>query len=172
MKDRRKQMLVHEFQYKMIGRFVLYGVIYLITFWNFLFFWRLIQEGSGNVFDQYRRFFLDYYPMLLCFLLLVPFLGWDVVRFTHRLVGPIYRFRQTLQVIAAGKPVRRVRLRAGDQLTEMRDDLNAMLQALSERGALTLIDAPRPADNSPSAVGSSNEAEDSSHVHPFPTQSA
>src|SRR5262245_15055337 len=47
----------------------------------------------------------------------VGFLGiivFDALRFVHRLVGPVYRFRKTVQAIAAGEPVDLVRLRKHD----------------------------------------------------------
>ena len=173
MKDRRNRTLVHRFQYKLLGRLLVYGVIYQASLWNFLFFWRLIQEGKGNLAEQYSRFFHDYYPMVFCFLLLVPLFVWDVIRFTHRVVGPIVRFRKLMRDITNGQPVRLVQLRAGDQLMEMQDDFNAMLLVLNEQGAVALID-PAGSDEGRRTPRSQLEAREQadSQVRPFPLQSA
>ena len=51
---------------------------------------------------------------------------------------PIHRFRQTLQSVTAGQPVRLLKLRDGDFLEEMKDDFNAMLEALQRQGVPAL----------------------------------
>jgi hypothetical protein len=57
---------------------------------------------------------------------------------SHRLVGPLVRFRKTMQDIAAGEVVRPIKLREDDYLTEMRDDFNQMLESLQKRGVPVL----------------------------------
>ena len=37
-------------------------------------------------------------PTLLLFVVLVPFLAWDAVRFAHRLVGPLVRFSRAMEI--------------------------------------------------------------------------
>jgi hypothetical protein len=134
MKEARKQVWVDPFQSKLFWRMVGYGVVYQFTLWNFLFAWRLLEEGKGNLLEQYGRFCIEFSPMLLCFVVLVPFIAWDAVRFAHRLVGPLIRFRKTMKAVTAGEPVRPIRLRQGDYLVEFQDDFNAMLSALQQRG--------------------------------------
>jgi hypothetical protein len=69
-------------------------------------------------------------------------MAWDSIRFSHRLVGPLVRFRQTIQAIAAGEAVRPIRLRDGDYLEDMRDDFNNMLERLQKDG----VEVLKPAD--------------------------
>ena len=140
-KNRRCRVMVNEFQGKLLWRFVMYWLIYQVSMWNFLFCWQLLGEGKGNPLEQYFRFVGVNYPTLFILAILVPFFAWDAMRFTHRVAGPIYRFRQTILAITAGEPVRRVKLRNGDQLNEVADDINDMLEVLEERGAIT-IDRP------------------------------
>jgi hypothetical protein len=141
-KNRRSRVMVNQFQGKLLWRFVMYWLIYQVTMWNFLFCWQLVGEGLGNPLEQYFRFVGQNYPALFCLAVLVPFFAWDAMRFTHRVAGPIYRFRRTIQAITAGEPVRRVKLRNGDQLNEVADDINEMLDALEERGAITIQRPP------------------------------
>ena len=72
-------------------------------------------------------------PDLFCFALVVPFFAWDAMRLTHRVVGPLNRFRRAMREIAAGESVRLVRLREGDELDDMQRDFNAMLDQLQKR---------------------------------------
>jgi hypothetical protein len=140
----RTKVWIHDFQSRMFIRVCLYGLICLVTLWNLLFVVRLLQEGPGDLLDQYVRFVKDYYVPLLLFLLLLPFAAWDAVKFCHKIVGPLVRVRATLQQMAAGEPVSLIRFREGDYLDELRDDFNAMLDALQRRGVPVL----KPLDSS------------------------
>jgi methyl-accepting chemotaxis protein len=138
MSEERKKVWIHTFQTKMLIRIGVYWLIYLVTLWNFLFVWRLLQEGPGNILDQYGRFLQDYYPPLILFVALLPVAAWDAVKFAHRLVGPIVRVRRGLQELAAGQPIHPIRFRDGDYMLELRDDFNAMLESLQRRGVPVL----------------------------------
>jgi hypothetical protein len=141
-KNRRSRVMVNQFQGKLLWRFVMYWLIYQVSMWNFMFCWQLLGEGHGNPLEQYYRFVGVNYPGLFCLAILVPFFAWDAMRLTHRVAGPIYRFRQTILSITSGEPVRRIKLRDGDHLNEVADDINEMLDALEERGAITIDRAP------------------------------
>jgi hypothetical protein len=147
MVGKRTQVWIDGFQSKLFIRVLAYWLIYQISLWNFLFVWRMLQEGPGDLADQFGRFFLDNYPMLICFIVIVPCFALDAVRFAHRLVGPLYRFRKTMQAVTAREPVRLIKLREGDYLLEMRDDLNAMLTYLQQRGVVTLVEPGTAAPN-------------------------
>ncbi len=147
MGDRRQQKLVDNFQYKLIVRIVLYWTIYQVTLFNFLFCWKLIDGGEGSIIGQYGQFLQEFYPMLICFAILVPAFAWDAVKFYHRIAGPIFRFRSVARDIAAERPVRRIALREGDELTEMQDDFNSMIDTLVRIGGAQLIESSKDADD-------------------------
>lgn len=109
--------------------------------WNTLFCWQLIRNGRGNLVDQYVQFTYDFSPMLVCFLLFVPAFTWDAMKLFHRVAGPIYRVRRTLQDVTAHNPIRMVTLRKGDDLLDLRDDVNSMLAELARVGAVQFEDA-------------------------------
>jgi nitrogen fixation/metabolism regulation signal transduction histidine kinase len=69
-------------------------------------------------------------------------MAWDTICFSHRLVGPLVRFRKTMQAIANGEAVRPIKLREGDYLEDLRDDFNKMLEYLQKEG----VPIMRPAD--------------------------
>jgi hypothetical protein len=142
MSEGRTKVWIDRIQTRLFFRMGVYWLIYQVSLWNLVFVWRLLQEGPGNLLEQYGRFCLDYAPVLVGCLVLLPVLAWDVVKFAHRMVGPLHRFRTTIQALAAGEPVRPVRLRDGDFLTDMRDDFNQMLETLQRQGAPVL----KPAD--------------------------
>lgn len=139
MAEQRRRKVTDPFQWRVSFRILTYGFIYQVTVWNLMFCWWLLRHSSSLI-DQYRDFCTEFYPMLLCVVVLAPAFAWDAVKYCHKIAGPIYRFRATSRDIAAGKPVRRIKLRSGDELITLQDDFNAMLDALAARGAVTLIE--------------------------------
>jgi hypothetical protein len=142
MREERKKIWIDRIQTRLFFRMGVYWIIYQISLWNLVFVWRLVQEGQGNPLEQYTRFLSDFAPVLIASFFLMPVMAWDAVKFAHRVVGPIYRFRKTIQSLIAGEPVRPIRLREGDFLNEMKDDLNQMMETLQRKGLPVL----KPAD--------------------------
>jgi methyl-accepting chemotaxis protein len=140
--EERKKVWVHNFQTKLSLRIGAYLVLFLAVLMNFLFAWKLWREGVINPVEQFVAMLQNYLPVIICLLVLVPVMAWDAVRFSHKLVGPLVRFRRTMQDITEGQLVRPIKLRQGDHLLEMRDDFNAMLESLQRRGVPVL----KPAD--------------------------
>jgi len=136
--EQRKKVWIDRFQTKFTLRIVYYLIVFPIVLLNFLFAWRMWIEGPGHPGEQFLRMLYDYLPVLVCLWLLVPVMAWDAIRFTHRLVGPVVRFRRTMQELAQGQLVRPIKLREGDYLTELRDDVNQLLEALQRRGVPVL----------------------------------
>jgi hypothetical protein len=134
MREDRKKVWVDHFQTKLFYRIGVYLAIYLVCLVNLLFVWRLLSEGPGNPIEQYVRVVIDYAPALLFLILLLPFLAYDAVRFSHRLVGPLRRFSDITEAIARGEPVRLIKLRDRDFPIELCDDFNRMLEALQKKG--------------------------------------
>jgi hypothetical protein len=136
--DERKRIWIDRFQTKITLRIGAYLAVFLIVLNNFLFAWQVWKYGGGDPSEQYRTMLQNYAPVALCMLLLVPVMAWDALRFSHRLIGPLVRFRQAMQSVARGEPIRPIKLRKGDHLIEFQDDFNAMLQSLQQRGVAVL----------------------------------
>src|SRR5438309_2257387 len=130
MGNDRKKVWVDHFQTWLLVRIAIYLGLFFVVLGNLLFVWRLLDEGPGNPVEQYAQVFWEHAPVLVLLAVLMPFLAWDAVRFSHRLVGPLVRFRRAMQDLAAGEPIRPLKLREGDFLGELRDDFNQMLEAL------------------------------------------
>src|SRR5438128_1085377 len=133
MPEDRKKVWIDVFQTQLLWRTFLYWFIYTISLCNLLFLWHLLKQWPGEPLEQYWNFFVDFYPALIVFAAVFPVLAWDAVKFSHRLVGPLYRVRQTVRAVTEGEPVRLIKLRKDDFLTELRDEFNEMLEALQRR---------------------------------------
>ena len=144
MSEDRKKVWVDPFQTKLSLRIGGYLIVFFIVFCNFLFAWKMWEEGPIDPAQQLVETFRSNLPVFICLLVLVPVMAWDTIRFSHRLVGPLVRFRHAMQAIAEGEAVQPIKLRDGDHLGEMRDEFNRMLEALQKQGANVL----KPADPS------------------------
>jgi methyl-accepting chemotaxis protein len=143
----RKKVWVDQFQTRLAKRIGAYLVLFLVVLMNFLFAWKLIREGVHNPAAQLLAMFRDHLPVVICLVVLVPIMAWDAIRFTHRIVGPMVRFRRAMQTIAQGEAVVPIKLRQADYLNDLRDDFNHMLEALQRRGVPVLKpDVPTEAD--------------------------
>lgn len=134
MGEERKKVWVDPFQTKLTLRIAGYLVVFFFVFSNLLFAWKMIDEGPINPIGQFVDTLRSNAPVFVLLIFLVPVMAWDTIRFSHRLVGPLVRFRKTMQAIAGGEAVRPIKLREGDYLEEMRDDFNKMLEELQKHG--------------------------------------
>lgn len=142
MSEERKKVWVDPFQTRLSMRIGGYLVVFFVVFLNFLFAWKMIEEGPVDPAQQFIETLRSNAAVIVCLLVLVPVMAWDTIRFSHRLVGPLVRFRQTITGIADGNAVRPIKLRDGDYLIEMRDEFNRMLEELQKRG----IEVIKPTD--------------------------
>jgi sensor histidine kinase YesM len=142
MSEERKKVWVDPFQTKLSLRIGGYLVVFFVVFCNFLFAWKMWDEGPIDPAQQFLDTIRANLPVIICLLVLVPVMAWDTIRFSHRLVGPLVRFRKTMQAIADGEAVQPIKLRDGDYLTELRDDFNKMLEELQKQGVSVI----KPAD--------------------------
>jgi hypothetical protein len=136
--EERKRVWVDPYQTRLVWRIAGYLVLFLAVLFNFLFVWKLVCEGATDPLGQFLDLFREYRPVVVCLLILVPIMAWDAVRFTHHLVGPLVRFRQSIHHIAQGEAVPPIKLRKGDYLNDLRDEFNQMLESLQRRGVPVL----------------------------------
>ncbi|MBF0386765.1 MAG: hypothetical protein HQL20_02785 [Candidatus Omnitrophica bacterium] len=52
---------------------------------------------------------------------------------SHKIAGPLYRFKETLKELVAGNFTSQVRLRKGDELSAFSDEFNQMIAVIGEK---------------------------------------
>jgi hypothetical protein len=143
MHNRRQKVWIHRFQALLAARVACYFLLFQVLFAVFASTEPEIVSALELLFGRNASGFFMMFRMGAA-LLLVLVLTFDALRFAHRVVGPIIRFRKAIQAITAGEPVDLIELRNHDLLTEMRDELNAMIEALNNRGAITINHGESP----------------------------
>jgi hypothetical protein len=151
MRNLRKKIWIDRFQTYLSIRLAVYFILYQAAVWSlYVIDGRMNALGGafGDVSHTFGFLLTPIAGVTLAFLFI-----YDAIKLSHRIVGPLYRFRKTVQAITAGEDIRLIKLRDGDHLQELKDDLNEMLRALEQRGAVTLITpATAPAAAEPAAV--------------------
>lgn len=137
MRNRRRRIWIDRLQTRLFLRMVMYCVLLLagvlVSAGLWIHFLTFVESTTGS-----RQNFVFFTPMILAFLMLVPIFIVDMVRYSHRFAGPLYRFRQTIKAIIDGDEVPLVHLRKGDLMMEMQDEFNEMLLTLEQRGLIVV----------------------------------
>ena len=70
------------------------------------------------------QFVADSRVLMMAMLVFCPLLIWDMLKFSHRIAGPMYRFRSALEEHIAGGPLKAVKLRDGDLMGDFQGTFN------------------------------------------------
>ncbi len=136
MKAKRKKIWIDSFQTYLSLRLAMYFAVYMMTVWA----WVVIDRSTATMLDAHLGPVAGYWSVASAsVVVLVGLLFiYDVVRFSHRIVGPLYRFRKYLKAIVDGEELPLMQLRKDDFLQELKDQFNEALKVLEQRGAVTL----------------------------------
>jgi hypothetical protein len=144
MREQRKKIWIDRFQTQFCLRIAIYFSLYVVAVWAVIAI-QLNLDDLAQRLGPTPSIFARLVTWLSVVVVAAAF-TYDTVKYTHRIVGPLYRFRKTILAITAGEEVRLISLRKGDFLTDMRDEFNEMLKALEQRGAVTLKNSAAKAE--------------------------
>ena len=80
----------------------------------------------------FDKFFIQYSPILLTSLILVPLIMFDVVAISNRFVGPLFRMRRSMRALADGQEVEPIYFREKDFWQEVAQEFNLVLGRVEE----------------------------------------
>ena len=67
---------------------------------------------------------------LLASLAVLPIMLLDILRLSHRWVGPLFRLRASLHQLSLGEPIQPIRFRDGDYWQDLARDVNVVTEEL------------------------------------------
>ena len=73
-----------------------------------------IVLGNVETGEWLASLWASYSAAILASLVLLPLIVWDMIRFSHRVVGPLIRLEREMQRLAEGESVRPLRFREND----------------------------------------------------------
>src|SRR5262245_58082689 len=105
--NRRRLWVDPEFQSRLLARMACYIVIYSLILVHVEFMFVAISRVAvdGPALDL-GELYLDYLtqkrPMLITIVLFTPILLYDLLKFSHRIAGPLFRCRQVMLDMVRG----------------------------------------------------------------------
>jgi len=128
-KSRNKLYVSQAIQGRMLRNVALYWLVYHLIFWHLLF----IVGGLGSDISlpfgvRYMNFFTDHFLLIICGAAILPMVLWDMLKLTHRTVGPFVRFERAMKEMAQGKQITKVTLRKKDHVTEFLGVFNEFVE--------------------------------------------
>src|SRR3972149_2726436 len=132
---KRRRILIESYQYRLLFINLLYFCIILLIFAAALFLPLILKlrSGSASVIEQgelagqFLALHARVWPAMLVVFVLLALHSTFV---SHRIAGPLYRFRKVFGAVARGDLSVRAKLRKGDYLGKESESLNEMIASL------------------------------------------
>jgi hypothetical protein len=137
MKKRKRLFVDPKVQGALIGWALLYWVSYLASV---KFMQMIVTSPLRILWGQVDDAWLHYVPAVLASLFFVPIAICDIMRLSHRFVGPMHRFRHDLHQLAQGEHVEPIHFREGDMWHEFAEAFNAVLARVQTAGQASTDD--------------------------------
>jgi hypothetical protein len=71
--------------------------------------------------------------LLLALVMALPIIFYDLLKFSHRVAGPLYRCRKLMEQMAEGKPVPEFKARKHDLMRELFEAFNTLINEWNSR---------------------------------------
>jgi hypothetical protein len=138
------------FQCRLLLRQVAYWMLIVVLWVHIAYISELtaaiIQStGNGSSIDgvAYTDFLWRYRFLLFGLVLTLPAVLYDLLKFSHRIAGPLFRCRRMMQEISEGKPVQEFKPRKNDLMLELLEAFNGLIRTWNARNHASAAAAPR-----------------------------
>jgi methyl-accepting chemotaxis protein len=171
---RRKIYLGWKLHGQIVARFAMYWALYNLLFWQALCAAEFVQRQSGLLSGNqqiHTTLFVESYLrqngwMVLFAVAFTPLFLWDIVRLTHRIVGPLKRMENVLYRMADGQFIDQIKSREDDLFEGFEKAFNTYLASLHAPQANPTAVAASASENAhpkirATAAGASSEPLDS-----------
>src|SRR5262249_19320403 len=144
----RKRLWVDPpFQARLLVRMTTYLALFSVVVWHLSFLFETLRElGTGKhvtFVELYLGFIQRQMPLLVAFLLLTPPLLYNLLKFSHRIAGPLFRCRRMMREMAAGEVVPEFKPRQGDLMNELIEAFNELIRVNNARARAAASEAPK-----------------------------
>jgi hypothetical protein len=129
LERRRRRLLIDRpVQIALLVRAASYWALCLLVVGTMLVLWEVFTGPPNRTTNVLTAAIDRYFPAMLCSLMLLPLVLCDVLKLSHRFVGPVWRMRQGLRQLADGKRPETMRFRKDDFWPEMAAEFNAVAE--------------------------------------------
>jgi hypothetical protein len=134
-KYKRKRLWVDPaFQSRLLVRLCLHLLLFAVAVVHITFIFELMGNLALNRVGRgfgalYLEFLSSQKPLLVTLVLFTPILLYDLLKFSNRIAGPLYRCRNVMQMMARGEPVPQFQPRKHDLMRDLFQAFNALITA-------------------------------------------
>jgi HAMP domain-containing protein len=137
-KYKRSRLWVDDFQTRLLCRMGFYLLVYAVAVWHIGFAFDVLANVAANGFrKRFVELYLEYLatlkPLLLAYCVTAPLLLYDLLKFSNRIAGPLFRCRRVMDEMAAGKPATEFRPRQRDFMGDLFRAFNGLIRAWNAR---------------------------------------
>ena len=132
---RRKYFVDASVQGAILRQAVFYWLFGFATFAFVLFAYRIVPIWLAGEEVTFQRIWYFLSPAVVSSVVLLPAVMYRAIRFSHRFVGPMVRFRKTINQLAKGQTVAPIKLRWKDFWVDFANDLNQLSTKINDQAA-------------------------------------
>ncbi len=137
-KNRTRLWVNPDFQFRLLTRITFYFVLWTFVVFHTNFIFLVIANVAANgphqrLADHYLEFLSQQKALLVTLALVTPIILYDLLKFSHRIAGPLHRCQQVMQDMAAGKPVPEFKPRKRDLMGDLFQAFNGLIQEWNRR---------------------------------------
>jgi hypothetical protein len=135
---RRRLWVDRPFQVRLLVRMAFYFIAYIVVVLHVGFAFEVMgylgTNGSPKGLDElYLEFITRQNTLLITLLLVAPIMLYDLLKFSHRIAGPLFRCRKLMQEMAEGKTVEEFTPRKRDLMREFLMAFNELIREWNSR---------------------------------------
>lgn len=128
---RKRQFVDSEVQTALLWQCALHWGLFGFGTFIIMFLLHVASTPAHHTFMWHvERLWNHYGAIVLVMLALLPIFVLDMVKMTHRFVGPIIHLRKAIRGLARGERVEPIKFRKGDFWLELADEFNAILKVV------------------------------------------
>ena len=132
---RRRYFVDFQTQGAVLQQAAYYWLCGSLVYASVVFLYRIAPPWLASGKLDFSNIWYHLAPMAVSSAVLLPIVMVSAVRFSHRFVGPMIRFRQVLRQLARGERAPHIKLRATDFWKDVADELNQVSFRLNDTSA-------------------------------------
>ena len=132
---RRRVFVDRQLQGGLCIRVALYWFCCLMSVGLTLGAWSALENGPLAIDKWSETLWNQFGPVLVVSTIILPFALLDCLIMSNKYAGPLYRIRLALKQLATDEPMRPLKLRKGDLLVDIADDINLVSARLESLDA-------------------------------------
>ena len=123
---RRQFYIQKQIQGRLAIRCVVYWGCCLISVFLIMTVVSAFSQKLPSAGELFRQLLTQYSLVIIASLIVLPLVAWDMIKFSHRVVGPLIRLEREMQKLADGKSVRPLVFREDDFWHPLAAEFNSL----------------------------------------------